>query len=91
VFARSTEILLYIAVALASFLVSAIVTHWAEAGARQLTVDRGLQVALTTAAFLVVSGVFFVLKFVIYETVVFTSAPDAELDVSALAESALVE
>jgi hypothetical protein len=38
-----------------------------------------------------VSGVFFVLKFVIYETVVFTRAPDAELDVSALAESALVE
>jgi len=88
---RSTEILLYMAVALASFLVSAVATHWSEAGARHLTADRGSQVALTAVAFLVVSGVFFVLKFVIYETVVFTKAPDAELDVSALVESAFVE
>ena len=45
-----------------------------------MTTDRGSQVALTTAAFLVVSGVFFVLKFVIYETVVFKRAADAESD-----------
>ena len=60
------------AVALATFLVSAVVTHWAEAGARHLTANRGWQVALITAAFLAVSAVFFVVKFVTYETVVFT-------------------
>ncbi len=63
------------AVALAFFLVSAVVTHWAETGARDLTADRGGQVMLITAAFLAVSAVFFVVKFVIYETVVFTKAP----------------
>lgn len=47
--------------------------------------------ALTTAAFLVVSGVFFVLKFVIYETFVFTRALDAELDVDYLVRSGPVE
>lgn len=75
----------------ASFLVSAVVTHWAETGARHLTADRGSLVALTTAAFLVVSGVFFVLKFVIYETFVFTRALDAELDVDCLVRSGPVE
>ena len=88
---RSTEIALYMGVALTSFLVSAVVTHWAEAGARHLTGDRGSQVALTTLAFLAVSGVFFVLKFVIYETLVFKRAVDAELDVVCLVEPGLVE
>jgi len=88
---RGTEIALYMAVALTSFLVSAVVTHWAEAGARHVTTDRGSQVALTTAAFLVVSGVFFVLKFVIYETVVFKRAADAELDVATLLEPGRIE
>ncbi len=87
---RRTEIILYMAVALATFVVSALVTHWAESFARQLTIDRGWQVALTTAAFLVVSGVFFVLKFVIYETVVFTRAPETR-EIPALGESGLVE
>jgi putative flippase GtrA len=71
---RRTEILLYMAVAVSSFLVSALVTHWAESGARHLTPVRGWQVALITAAYLVVSAVFFVVKFVIYETVVFRHA-----------------
>ena len=88
---RSTEVSMYMSVALASFLVSAVVTHWAETGARHLTADRGSLVALTTAAFLVVSGVFFVLKFVIYETFVFTRALDAELDVDCLVRSGPVE
>jgi putative flippase GtrA len=74
---RRTEIILYMGVAVATFLVSAVVTHWAEGVARHLTVNGGGQVALTTAAFLGVSAVFFVLKFVIYETVVFTRAPQA--------------
>ena len=88
---RRTEVLLYMAVAIATFVVSAIGTHWAEAGARQLTADSGGQVALTTAAFLVVSGVFFVLKFVIYETVVFTRAPDTVEQVAALGEASVIE
>jgi putative flippase GtrA len=69
---RRTEILLYLAVAVASFLASALVTHWAESGARHLTDDRGWQVMLITGAYLGVSAVFFAVKFVIYETVVFT-------------------
>jgi putative flippase GtrA len=71
---RRAEISLYMAVAIASFLVSALVTHWAETGARHLTAVRGWQVALITAAYLGVSAVFFVVKFVIYETVVFRHA-----------------
>ncbi len=73
---RRSEIFLYMVVSFATFLVSAVVTHWAEAWARQLTADRGGQVALTTAAFLAVSAVFFAIKFVIYETVVFRKHPD---------------
>jgi putative flippase GtrA len=69
---RRAEILLYVAVAIVSFLVSAVVTHWAEVGARHLTVVRGWQIVLITAAYLGVSGVFFAVKFVIYEIVVFT-------------------
>ena len=59
--------------------------------ARHLTADRGSLVALTTAAFLVVSGVFFVLKFVICETLVLTRALDAEPDVDRLVRSSSVE
>ena len=87
---RRTEVLLYMVVALATFVVSALVTHWAESAARHLTVDPGWQVALTTAAFLAVSGVFFVLKFVIYETVVFTRVPEAP-EIATLAEPGLLE
>jgi putative flippase GtrA len=71
---RREEVLLYMAVAIVSFVVSAVVTHWAEAAARHLTADRGWQVVLITAAYLGVSGVFFAVKFVIYETVVFTAS-----------------
>lgn len=74
---RRAEVILYMAVSLASFLVSAVVTHWAESGARRLVDDRGGQVALTTIAFLAVSAAFFVVKFVIYETLVFTKEPTA--------------
>jgi putative flippase GtrA len=71
---RRQEILLYMVVAVASFLVSAVATRWAEIGARHLTAVRGWQVVLIAAAYLGVSGVFFVVKFVIYETVVFTAS-----------------
>jgi putative flippase GtrA len=79
---RRQEILLYMAVAVVSFLVSAAVTHWAEIGARHLTAVRGWQVVLITAAYLGVSGVFFAVKFVIYETLVFTPSDAAALDPS---------
>jgi putative flippase GtrA len=82
---RRTEVVLYMVVALATFLVSALVTHWAEAVARRLTSGGGLQVAFTAAAFLVVSGVFFVFKFVIYEKIVFKKAPETKA--AALVES----
>lgn len=68
---RRTEILLYMCVAVATFLASAAITHWAQEGARQITSDHGWTVLLTALAFLGVSGVFFVLKFVLYERVVF--------------------
>ena len=87
---RRTELVLYMSVAIATFLVSAVVTHWAESAARHLTVDRGGQVALTTAAFLGVSAVFFVLKFVIYEMVVFTRGPEPR-EIVSLGEVSLLE
>lgn len=71
---RHQEILLYMAVAVVSFVVSAVVTHWAEIGARHLTAVRGWQVVLITAAYLGVSGAFFAVKFVLYEIVVFTAS-----------------
>ena len=64
---------MYMAVAVTSFVVSALVTHWAELGARHLTNVRDWQVALITVAYLGVSAVFFAVKFVIYETIVFTA------------------
>ena len=77
---RRQELLLYMAVAVVSFLVSAVATHWAEVGARHLTAVRDWQVVLITAVYLGVSGVFFAVKFVVYEMVVFTApeekAPD---------------
>jgi putative flippase GtrA len=69
---RRTEIILYTVVALATFLASAVATHWAEAAARQVTDDGAWTVVLTAIAFLAVSGLFFVVKFVLYERVVFT-------------------
>ena len=68
---RRTEIALYAAVALSSFVASAVATHWADQGAASLTGDRGLTVLLTGLAYLGVSGVFFVAKFVLYERLVF--------------------
>jgi putative flippase GtrA len=68
---RTTEAILYVAVALCSFGASAVSTHWAEEGARSLTGDHGWTVVLTGLAFLGVSGIFFVVKFVLYERLVF--------------------
>lgn len=83
---RRSEVTLYMAVAIATFLVSAVVTHAAELSARHLTHDRGMQVLLTTGAFLAVSMVFFVVKFLIYETFVFrkhTEPPEELIELEA--------
>ncbi len=58
--------------ALASFAASVVATHWAEDWARHLTDDRGWRVVLMAVAYLAVSGVFFLAKFVLYELLVFT-------------------
>ena len=63
---------LYLAVVLVSFAASAVATHWAEIGAVQVSPDRAGRRLLVAIAYLAVSGVFFLLKFVLYETVVFT-------------------
>lgn len=72
---RRSEILLYAAVSIASFAASAVVTDYAEHWARGFTVARGWQVVLVATAYLAVSGVFFVGKFVAYELIVFTKGP----------------
>ena len=69
---RRLEAALYLAVVLVSFAASAVATHWAEIGAVRVSPDRGWQTLLVAIAYLAVSGVFFLLKFVLYETVVFT-------------------
>jgi putative flippase GtrA len=71
---RRSELILYVTVAISTFLASAIGTHWAQAGARQLTTDHGWRVVLVAGAFLAVSGVFFVGKFVCFELIVFRPA-----------------
>jgi putative flippase GtrA len=77
---RRREILLYALVSLASFGVSALVTNRAETVARHATASHGWQVALVALAYLAVSGVFFVAKFVAYELVVFTKGPRPRSD-----------
>jgi putative flippase GtrA len=72
---RRNEILLYAAVSLASFLVSVVVTDRVEQWARHLTSSRDARVVLVAVAYLAVSGVFFVAKFVAYELIVFTKGP----------------
>jgi putative flippase GtrA len=72
---RRREVLLYAMVALTSFAASAVATGWAEHAAVHVTASRGWRVALTAAAYLAVSGVFFVAKFVVYEVAVFTGRP----------------
>ena len=69
---RRTEVILYLVVVMISFAASAVATHWADIGAVQVSPDRGWQTLLVAATYLAVSGVFFLLKFVLYETVVFS-------------------
>ncbi len=69
---RRTELLLYTTVILISFVASALATHWVQVGAGDVSSDGGWQTVLVAAAFLAVSGLFFVIKFALYELVVFT-------------------
>ncbi len=72
---RRTEVLLYAAVALASYGASVLATRATEGWARHLTSDRTGRVLLVGGAYLGVSGVFFVVKFVLYHFAVFTPEP----------------
>lgn len=69
------EVALYAVVSILSFLASWQVTTFAEVQARGVSEDRTWQVLLVAGAYLAVSGVFFVAKFVAYELVVFTKGP----------------
>ncbi len=77
--ARIREATSYALVALVSFVVSAVATRYAEHAAAHLTDDHGWRVAMVATAFLAVSGMFFVAKFVIYHRLVFIGGP-AEVD-----------
>jgi putative flippase GtrA len=68
---RRTEVLLYAAVALGSFAAAALTTHFVEAGVVRLFPQRSWQTAVLAGAYLAVSGVFFLVKFALYERVVF--------------------
>jgi putative flippase GtrA len=71
---RRAEIILYAVVAMSSFAAAALTTHWAEAGAVRLFPQRSWQTAVLAGAYLAVSGVFFLIKFALYERVVFAPA-----------------
>jgi putative flippase GtrA len=68
---RRSEMLRYMAVALAGFAAAALGTEWAEDWARHLTTSQGWRVLLVAGAYLAVSGVFFLAKFVCFELLVF--------------------
>jgi putative flippase GtrA len=74
---RRAEVSLYLLVVAVTFAASAVVTHWTSTAAVALSPSRAWQTALVAGSYLAVSGVFFLLKFVLYETVVF--APDPTL------------
>ncbi|HLH45885.1 MAG TPA: GtrA family protein [Acidimicrobiales bacterium] len=72
---KRDEIFWYAVVSLAAFAASAVVTARVERWAKHLTTHADVRVMLVAAAYLAVSGVFFVGKFVAYELVVFTKGP----------------
>jgi putative flippase GtrA len=85
---RQSEIALYAAVALSSFVASVFATRAAEHWARHLALDATWRVVVTAAAFLAVSGVFFLVKFVLYDVVVFTAASPPPAPASEAARTA---
>lgn len=69
---RRSEFLRYVTIALAGFVAAAFGTEWAEDWARHVTGSQGWRVVLVATAYLAVSGVFFLAKFVCFELLVFT-------------------
>jgi putative flippase GtrA len=89
---RRSEIVLYSAVSLVSFAVSVVVTRAAEDWARHLTPDKTWRVLMIAAAYLASSGIIFLLKFVLYDLIVFTkgpSDPGSDVEPSAAASTKL--
>lgn len=68
---RRSEIIWYFSVAIVTYLLSTVITGWAESGTRSLAHSHDLRVVLVAASYLAVSGVMFILKFIVYEKVVF--------------------
>ncbi len=73
------ELVGYAAISAAVLVCSSLVTGWASAATRHLSHD--LRVALVTGAYLAVSGVLFVAKFAVYETVIFAGGGGASAEV----------
>lgn len=80
---RTREITSYVIISLMIFLSSAVATHYADRGASHLTHDHLLKTLLVAAVYVSVSGFFFVTRFVLYYTVVFTGRQTAPLPVPA--------
>jgi putative flippase GtrA len=72
---RRSEVLLYAAVSIVSFVVSVIMTKAAEQWARHLTQDKTWRVVMIAGAYLTASGIVFLAKFVLYDLFVFTKGP----------------
>jgi putative flippase GtrA len=72
---RRSEIILYATVSIVSFVSSVFATRWMEEWARHLTTDKTWRVLMIAGAYLFVSGVAFLAKFVLYDLIVFTKGP----------------
>lgn len=73
---RRNEVTLYMVVAIASFFSSWGCTSWMANEAWHLTSNKHIHGLLVQLAYFGVSAAFFVVKFLIYETVVFKRHPD---------------
>jgi hypothetical protein len=62
---------LYAAVSIVSLISAAVVTGWASRVAPHLTGSHAARTAFVAAAYLMTYGVLFILKFVIFQRVVF--------------------
>jgi putative flippase GtrA len=65
------EVILYAAVSIVSLVAAALVTGWVSRFAPHLTASQAARTALVAASYLVTYGLLFVLKFVIFQRVVF--------------------
>jgi putative flippase GtrA len=67
----SREVILYAVVSIVSLVSAAVVTGWVSQMTAQLTGSHAARTALVAAAYLATYGLLFVLKFVIFQRVVF--------------------